>query len=230
MTTTKAIQFESPGTLRTIDVEPPGSPGPGEALVRVRRVGVCGTDISGYLGKMPFFRYPRIPGHELSVEVVDQGDGLCQPGEFSEVFVSVQNLGDAPLLNPVATLRSPPDDFNPLRLIWHNSVSEFPDFAPFTGEGASVIEQIKSAEALPPTAVRSGTPMELERVVLRCVQKDRSLRYQHADDLIAELKLVEMASDRRTAPLSLSMSRNDVAEVFSSTSIARRTVPSKPVS
>jgi serine/threonine-protein kinase len=69
---------------------------------------------------------------------------------------------------------------------------------PFTGEGAAVIEQIKTADPTPPTAVRTGIPMELERAVLRCVQKDRDLRYQHADDLIAELKLVERASDLTT--------------------------------
>ena len=72
----KAIQLESPGQLRSIDVEPPGPPGPGEARVRVHRVGVCGTDISGYLGKMPFFSYPRIPGHELGVEILELGAGV----------------------------------------------------------------------------------------------------------------------------------------------------------
>ena len=52
-------------------------PGPGEAVVRVRRVGICGTDYSGYLGKMPFFSYPRIPGHELGVEVLAVGDRVA---------------------------------------------------------------------------------------------------------------------------------------------------------
>lgn len=39
-------------------------------------MGICGTDISGYLGKMPFFSYPRIPGHELGVEVIAVGDNV----------------------------------------------------------------------------------------------------------------------------------------------------------
>jgi alcohol dehydrogenase len=44
--------------------------------VKIHRVGICGTDLSGYLGKMPFFSYPRIPGHELGVEVVAVGEGV----------------------------------------------------------------------------------------------------------------------------------------------------------
>src|SRR3954462_7406557 len=72
----KALLLEAPRTFRRIETESPGRPGPGEALVRVHRVGVCGTDISGYLGKMPFFSYPRIPGHELGVEVIAIGSGV----------------------------------------------------------------------------------------------------------------------------------------------------------
>lgn len=46
------------------------------ALVKTHRMGICGTDYSGFLGKMPFFRYPRIPGHELGVEVLETGEGV----------------------------------------------------------------------------------------------------------------------------------------------------------
>jgi 2-desacetyl-2-hydroxyethyl bacteriochlorophyllide A dehydrogenase len=69
----KAIQLESPKNFRRLDVPEPDAPGPGMALVKVHRVGICGTDVSGYLGKMPFFKYPRIPGHELGVEVLEVG-------------------------------------------------------------------------------------------------------------------------------------------------------------
>jgi alcohol dehydrogenase len=69
----KALSLIAPKEFRRIAIAAPGKPGPGEALVRVHRVGICGTDISGYLGKMPLFSYPRIPGHELGVEVVAVG-------------------------------------------------------------------------------------------------------------------------------------------------------------
>ncbi|WP_435006711.1 zinc-binding alcohol dehydrogenase family protein [Tundrisphaera lichenicola] len=72
----KALLLEAPKSFKSIEIEEPSRPGPGEALVRVHRIGICGTDISGYLGKMPFFSYPRIPGHELGVEVVEVGEGV----------------------------------------------------------------------------------------------------------------------------------------------------------
>jgi len=72
----QAIQLEKPESFRMIDVPEPPAPEPGEAVVKVFRVGMCGTDFSGYLGKMPFFSYPRIPGHELGVEVVAVGSDV----------------------------------------------------------------------------------------------------------------------------------------------------------
>ncbi|MBL9093366.1 MAG: zinc-binding alcohol dehydrogenase family protein [Planctomycetaceae bacterium] len=79
----KALSLAEPKHWQKIDVPEPPAPGPGEAVVRVHNVGICGTDLSGYLGKMPFFSYPRIPGHELGVEVVAVGAGVThvKPGD-----------------------------------------------------------------------------------------------------------------------------------------------------
>lgn len=83
----RALLLEAPKRFTFIDQDEPGPPGPGEALVRVHRVGICGTDLGGYLGKMPFFSYPRIPGHELGVEVVAVGAGVVnvKPGDRCSV-------------------------------------------------------------------------------------------------------------------------------------------------
>src|SRR3954471_14855058 len=83
----KALCLESPKHWKRIDIDAPRKPNAGEALVRVHRVGICGTDISGYLGKMPFFSYPRIPGHELGVEVLEVGEGVAnvRPGDRCSV-------------------------------------------------------------------------------------------------------------------------------------------------
>src|SRR4051794_27348135 len=91
----KAIVLEKPGQFARVEIEEPGAPGPAEALVRVHRVGICGSDISGYLGKMPFYSYPRIPGHELGVEVLAVGAGVThvQPGDRCAVE-PYMNCGD----------------------------------------------------------------------------------------------------------------------------------------
>lgn len=66
----KTIILQQPYQFERCDTPEPGAPEPGEALVRVRRIGICGTDLHGYRGRQPFFTYPRIVGHELGVEVV----------------------------------------------------------------------------------------------------------------------------------------------------------------
>ncbi|MFC1466999.1 MAG: zinc-binding alcohol dehydrogenase family protein [Candidatus Brachytrichaceae bacterium NZ_4S206] len=72
----KVITLEAPRRFTLGEAPPPGAPGPHEALVRVHRVGICGTDVHAYHGKMPYLTYPRILGHELSVEVIAVGDGV----------------------------------------------------------------------------------------------------------------------------------------------------------
>lgn len=72
----RAIQIAAPKQLERIEIPEPKAPGPGMALVRTHRMGVCGTDVSCYLGKFPFFDFPRIPGHELGVEVLALGPGV----------------------------------------------------------------------------------------------------------------------------------------------------------
>ena len=83
----KAISLDQPRSFRLIDVPEPSAPGPGDALVRIHRIGICGTDYAGFLGKMPFFSYPRIPGHELGVEVLAVGEGVTNvvPGDHCSV-------------------------------------------------------------------------------------------------------------------------------------------------
>ncbi len=79
--------LEAPLSFKPIEIDEPAAPAAGEALVRVHRVGICGSDISGYLGKMPFFSYPRIPGHELGIEVLAVGEGVThiKPGDRCSV-------------------------------------------------------------------------------------------------------------------------------------------------
>jgi L-gulonate 5-dehydrogenase len=73
----KAILFDEPHVTRLADVPEP-KPGPGQALVRTRLTGICGSDMHAYLGSQPFFQYPEIPGHEAVGDVVaaDATSGL----------------------------------------------------------------------------------------------------------------------------------------------------------
>ncbi len=76
------VVLHEPGKLATREVEPP-QPGEGEALVRIRRIGVCGTDLHAFRGRQPFFSYPRVLGHELAGEVAEVGAGVpdLAPGD-----------------------------------------------------------------------------------------------------------------------------------------------------
>jgi 2-desacetyl-2-hydroxyethyl bacteriochlorophyllide A dehydrogenase len=55
---------------------------PGQAIIKIRRIGICGTDLHAFEGTQPYFTYPRILGHELAGDLVDfdQAPGF-QPGE-----------------------------------------------------------------------------------------------------------------------------------------------------
>ncbi len=66
----REIVLTQPGEFNERSVPAPGRSG-GEALVRIRRIGVCGTDMGAFAGRQPFFSYPRVLGHELGVEVVE---------------------------------------------------------------------------------------------------------------------------------------------------------------
>src|SRR4051812_45976817 len=78
-----SIVLDEPGRFRVTEAPKPPAPGAGEALVRVGRVGICGTDLHAYRGRQPFFSYPRILGHELGVEVLAVGAGVTglEPGD-----------------------------------------------------------------------------------------------------------------------------------------------------
>lgn len=69
----KTITLQQPGTFALTDTNEPDAPEAGQSLVRVRRIGICGTDIHAFRGRQPFFNYPRILGHELGVEIIAVG-------------------------------------------------------------------------------------------------------------------------------------------------------------
>lgn len=76
------IKYEKPWDVTCVDIEKP-VPGQGEALIRVRSAGICGSDIGAFRGTNPLVTYPRIIGHEIAGEIIsipDNDKGL-KPGD-----------------------------------------------------------------------------------------------------------------------------------------------------
>ncbi len=78
----KQAVMTKPGNIHFPEVTHPGSPGPHEVLIKIRRIGVCGSDIHVFHGEHPATPYPVVQGHEYSgiIEAVgDQVSGV-KPG------------------------------------------------------------------------------------------------------------------------------------------------------
>jgi 2-desacetyl-2-hydroxyethyl bacteriochlorophyllide A dehydrogenase len=83
--TIDALVCTRPGEL-VLETRSAPIPGPGEGLVAVRRIGICGTDYHIYEGTHPFLEYPRVMGHELAVEILEAPAGAdVAPGDICAV-------------------------------------------------------------------------------------------------------------------------------------------------
>jgi 2-desacetyl-2-hydroxyethyl bacteriochlorophyllide A dehydrogenase len=65
----KSLVCTGPGNFEYVTAEPPGLI-PGHAIIKIKRIGICGTDLHAFEGTQPYFEYPRILGHELAGELV----------------------------------------------------------------------------------------------------------------------------------------------------------------
>jgi len=70
----QAVMTE-PGKIEFRDVPEP-TPGPGEVLLRIKRIGVCGSDVHVNHGRHPFTTYPVVQGHEFSGVIEALGEGV----------------------------------------------------------------------------------------------------------------------------------------------------------
>jgi L-iditol 2-dehydrogenase len=77
----KQAVMTRPGVIEFRDVPSP-SPGEGQVLIRIKRIGVCGSDVHVHHGKHPFTSYPVVQGHEFSGVVESLGEGVSglRPG------------------------------------------------------------------------------------------------------------------------------------------------------
>lgn len=71
----RSLICTTPGTLIYQDIPRPERK-PGRTILRIRRIGICGTDFHAYEGTQPYFSYPRILGHELAGDHPDTGEAF----------------------------------------------------------------------------------------------------------------------------------------------------------
>lgn len=83
----KTIVLESPGNFSIVEKDHKQAVPADSALIKIRRVAVCGTDLHAYKGNQPFFTYPRILGHEIAGEVVSVGSDVrhLQAGDLCAI-------------------------------------------------------------------------------------------------------------------------------------------------
>lgn len=71
----RAVIYDEPGSMHIGEAEKP-SPGEGQALIEVARVGICGSDLNIAAGLFPPTPFPITPGHEFSGVVAEVGTGV----------------------------------------------------------------------------------------------------------------------------------------------------------
>lgn len=89
----KALICTKPGSFEYKETAPPVLQ-PGHAIIKIKRIGICGTDIHAYTGTQPYFTYPRVLGHELAADLIeaDGADGFV-PGDALTIMPYF-NCGD----------------------------------------------------------------------------------------------------------------------------------------
>jgi threonine dehydrogenase-like Zn-dependent dehydrogenase len=83
----KALIMREPGSVRVEEVPTPVR-NPGEALLRVRYVGLCGSDLNSYRGRNPLVSFPTIPGHEVAATIVEIDETDSQLSAGADVTLS----------------------------------------------------------------------------------------------------------------------------------------------
>jgi 2-desacetyl-2-hydroxyethyl bacteriochlorophyllide A dehydrogenase len=93
----KAVVLEGPGQAACQSVSEPAAPAADAVLLRVRKVGLCGSDLNSYRGRNPLVTFPRIPGHEVAATIVQAAPAYPQWTVGMAVTLSpYSNCGQCP--------------------------------------------------------------------------------------------------------------------------------------
>jgi 2-desacetyl-2-hydroxyethyl bacteriochlorophyllide A dehydrogenase len=88
----KTLSCITPGRLEYSAAEQPALK-KGHAIIKVKRIGICGTDLHAFEGTQPFFSYPRILGHELAGELLEADDAPGFETGEAVTFIPYFNCG-----------------------------------------------------------------------------------------------------------------------------------------
>ena len=69
----KTLVCTTPGKLEYVERKKPEIKS-GHSIIKIKRIGICGTDLHAFSGTQPYFKYPRVFGHELSGELINVED------------------------------------------------------------------------------------------------------------------------------------------------------------
>lgn len=141
-----------------------------------------------------------------SAKVLDFG--LAQTGQSTKLTRMGSTLGTVPYMSPEQTRGEEVDARTDLWALGVTLYEMIVGRHPFAGEyEQAVVYSILNTEPEPVTTVRTGVPMELERIIGKCLKKERESRYQHAADLIADLRELDVSvSGTRTGITSATSS------------------------
>jgi len=94
----KVAVLYGPHDLRLVDKPVPALPGPDSVLIKVKAVGICGSDLHAYHGKLATVVFPRVIGHEVVGEVVEVGSAVTTIAPGDHVVVDpVVSCGECPV-------------------------------------------------------------------------------------------------------------------------------------
>ncbi len=140
------------------------------------------------------------------VKVMDFG--LAQVGDRSQLTKTGSTLGTPAYMSPEQAQAQPTDSRTD---IWSLGVVLYEMLTgqlPFKGGvEAAVAYAVVNTEPEPPTALRSGLPVELDRIVAKALAKKREERYQHIEDMLVDLRALR----REVVPGGRGAPRNDLA-------------------
>jgi len=146
-----------------------------------------------------------------SVKVLDFG--LAKTAQSTMLTKTGSTLGTAAYMSPEQASTGNVDRRTD---IWSLGVVLYEMIAGKLPFGAAyeqaVVYSILNEDPEPLTAVRTGVPVELERIVTKCLMKDPKLRYQHADELAVDLRAMDVSASRMsrvsaTRPLATGIAR-----------------------